>query len=63
LALHPTSTLRSSKLETLRRLIDEGETSGEPVDWDVNEFLNRMKKTPTCPKIKDFGYSQRLRKI
>jgi antitoxin ParD1/3/4 len=33
----------ASKLESLRRLIDEGEHSGEPVDWDVNEFLNRMK--------------------
>jgi antitoxin ParD1/3/4 len=32
-----------SKLETLRKLIDEGENSGEPVDWDVNDFLNRMK--------------------
>jgi antitoxin ParD1/3/4 len=34
----------ASKLETLRRLIDEGENSGEPVGWDVNEFLDRMKK-------------------
>jgi antitoxin ParD1/3/4 len=34
----------ASKLETLRRLIDEGENSGEPIDWDVNEFLDRMKK-------------------
>jgi antitoxin ParD1/3/4 len=33
----------ASKLETLRKLIDEGENSGEPVDWDVNEFLGRMK--------------------
>ncbi|NQZ08473.1 MAG: type II toxin-antitoxin system ParD family antitoxin [Algicola sp.] len=33
----------ASKLETLRKLIDEGENSGEPVDWDVNDFLNRMK--------------------
>ena len=33
----------ASKLETLRRLIDEGENSGEPVDWDANEFLKRMK--------------------
>ena len=32
-----------SKLETLRKLIDEGENSGEPVDWDVNDFLNRME--------------------
>jgi len=34
----------ASKLETLRRLIDEGEDSGEPVDWNVNEFLYRVKK-------------------
>ena len=34
----------ASKLETLRRLIDEGENSGEPVDWDVNEFLDWVKK-------------------
>jgi len=34
----------ASKLETLRRLIDEGEDSGEPVDWNVNEFLDRVKK-------------------
>lgn len=33
----------ASKLETLQRLIDEGENSGEPVDWDANEFLDRMK--------------------
>jgi antitoxin ParD1/3/4 len=32
-----------SKLETLRKLIDEGENSGDPVDWDVNEFLSRMR--------------------
>lgn len=32
-----------SKLETLRKLIDEGENSGDPVDWNVNEFLSRMK--------------------
>ena len=31
-----------SKLKTLRKLIDEGENSGDPVDWDVNDFLNRM---------------------
>ena len=33
----------ASKLETLRKLIDEGENSGRPVDWDVNNFLSRMK--------------------
>jgi antitoxin ParD1/3/4 len=34
----------ASKLETLRRLIDEGENSGDPVDWNVNEFLTRLKQ-------------------
>lgn len=34
----------ASKLETLRLLIDEGENSGTAVDWDVNQFLSRMKK-------------------
>ena len=34
----------ASKLETLRRLIDEAEDSGEPVNWDVDEFMGRMKK-------------------
>lgn len=34
----------SSKLETLRQLIDEGENSGTAVDWDVSEFLKLMKK-------------------
>ena len=34
----------ASKLEELRKLIDEGENSGEPVDWDLNEFLDRVKK-------------------
>ena len=33
-----------SKLETLRKLIDEGENSGTPIDWDVNDFLKRMKE-------------------
>lgn len=33
----------ASKLETLRRLIDEGENSGDPVNWNVNEFLAGMK--------------------
>jgi len=33
-----------SKLETLRKLIEEGENSGEAVDWNVNEFLAGMKR-------------------
>lgn len=33
-----------SKIEQLRHLIDEGEASGDPVAWDANKFLLRMKK-------------------
>jgi len=33
-----------SKLEQLRHLIDEGESSGDPLTWDAGEFLERMKK-------------------
>lgn len=33
-----------SKLETLRKLIEEGESSGEAIDWNVNEFLAGMKQ-------------------
>ncbi len=33
-----------SDLETLRSLIDEGENSGEPINWNVDEFLNGMKQ-------------------
>lgn len=42
----------ASKLETLRRLIDEGENSGEPVSWDINKFLGQMKtkKNKHAPK-------------
>ncbi len=32
----------ASQLETLQQLIDEGINSGEPVRWDVDEFLRRM---------------------
>jgi antitoxin ParD1/3/4 len=28
----------------LRQLIAEGEQSGEPVNWDVDNFLSRMKQ-------------------
>lgn len=34
----------ASTLEQLRQLIDEGETSGEPISWGAPEFLERMKK-------------------
>ena len=34
----------ASKLEQLRHLIDEGEGSGDPLVWNANEFLERMKK-------------------
>ncbi|RUR20202.1 type II toxin-antitoxin system ParD family antitoxin [Legionella sp. km535] len=33
-----------SKLEQLRHLIDESETSGDPLVWDAHDFLKRMKK-------------------
>ena len=33
----------ASKIEQLRHLIEEGEKSGDPQCWDVNEFLGRMK--------------------
>ena len=35
-----------SKLEQLRHLIDEGESSGDPLMWNAQEFLERMKKIP-----------------
>ncbi|WP_245183408.1 type II toxin-antitoxin system ParD family antitoxin [Legionella israelensis] len=34
----------SSKLELLRRFIDEGESSGKPVDWNADNFLTSMKR-------------------
>ena len=36
----------ASKLEQLRHLIDEGESSGDPLMWNAHDFLERMKKTP-----------------
>lgn len=33
-----------SKLEQLRHLIDEGEASGDPLAWNREGFLARMKK-------------------
>ncbi len=35
-----------SKLQELRKLIDEGEQSGDLVNWNVEEFLREMKKKP-----------------
>ncbi len=35
----------ASKLEQLRHLIDEGEGSGDPLIWNAQEFLARMKKS------------------
>jgi len=32
----------NSKLETLRQLIDDGENSGDLLEWDVDSFLDRM---------------------
>ncbi len=34
----------ASNLEQLRRLIDEGEASGSPIPWDVDTFLQKMRK-------------------
>lgn len=34
----------SSSLQQLRTLIDEGEQSGELVDWNLDKFLTRMNK-------------------
>lgn len=34
-----------SKLEQLRHMIDEGEGSGDLLEWNAQEFLERMKKT------------------
>ncbi|KYQ94970.1 CopG family transcriptional regulator [Serratia plymuthica] len=38
----------ASKLEELRRLIAEGENSGDAVEWDRDVFMDKLK-----------GYSQR----
>ncbi len=35
-----------SKLQQLKSLIDEGEHSGALANWDVEEFLIRMKSPP-----------------
>ncbi|PHM67971.1 type II toxin-antitoxin system ParD family antitoxin [Xenorhabdus sp. KJ12.1] len=32
-----------SKLEVLRQLIDEGDSSGEAVTWDLNNFLTSVR--------------------
>ncbi|WP_328185536.1 type II toxin-antitoxin system ParD family antitoxin [Marinobacter sp. OP 3.4] len=37
--------LAASKLEQLRQLIEEGERSGIAKEWNVDEFLSRMKAT------------------
>jgi antitoxin ParD1/3/4 len=34
-----------SKLKQLRHMIDEGVASGSPLEWNAQEFLERMKKT------------------
>ncbi len=33
-----------SKLQELRRLIDEGENSGELATWSADDFLKKLKK-------------------
>ncbi len=32
----------SSKLEVLRQLIDDGENSGDLLEWNADNFLDRM---------------------
>ena len=32
-----------SKLENLKRLVQEGMDSGEPIKWDVEDFLRKAK--------------------
>ncbi len=34
----------ASKIEALRKLIDEGENSGESIDWNLNHFLDHNNK-------------------
>ena len=33
----------NSKIEALRQLIDDGENSGELLEWNADKFLERMK--------------------
>ncbi len=33
----------NSKLEALRQLIDDGENSGDLLEWNIDSFLDRMK--------------------
>ncbi|MFT6077312.1 MAG: antitoxin ParD1/3/4 [Myxococcota bacterium] len=34
----------ASKLEILRKLIDEGENSGKSSEWNMDKFLSQMKE-------------------
>lgn len=34
-----------SKLEALRRMIEEGDNSGEPIKWDRALIMKRLRKT------------------
>ena len=33
-----------SKVKELKKMIEEGDNSGDPIDWDADTFLSRMKK-------------------
>ena len=33
-----------SKVKELKKMIEEGENSGDPIDWNADAFLSRMKK-------------------
>lgn len=34
-----------SKIAQLRQLLNEGEESGDPLSWNANDFIQRMKQT------------------
>ena len=34
----------TSKLEELRQLIKEGKTSGDPLSWNADDFLKKMRE-------------------
>ena len=45
----------ASKLENLRRLIQEGMDSGEPIEWDIDVFLKKMKARAGIDEKDDKG--------
>ena len=47
----------ASKLENLRRLIQEGMDSGEPIEWDIDVFLKKMKARAGIDEKDDKGHA------